>query len=82
MVIIIEVIKLAKHRLKPMPLLGLVLLIELEHLLVLKLLPELKLGHQRETHHQPFLLILLVIINQVLLTYLRQLFLLETLVLN
>ena len=58
MVIIIEVFKLAEHRIKPMPLLGLVLIIKLQHLPVLKLLPELKLRHQRETHHQPFLLIL------------------------
>jgi hypothetical protein len=58
MVIIIEVIKLVEHRLKPMPLLRLVPLIELEHQPVLKLLPELKLRHQQETHHQPFLLIL------------------------
>ena len=58
MVIIIEVIKLVKHRLKPMPLLGLVPLIELEHQPVLKLLLKLKLRHQQETHHQPFLLIL------------------------
>jgi len=58
MVIIVEVIKLIEHQLKPMPLLRLVPLIMLEHQPVLKLLPELKLRHQRETHHQPFLLIL------------------------
>ena len=58
MVIIVEVIKLIEHRLKPMPLLKLVPLIELEHQPVLKLLLQLKLRHQQETHHQPFLLIL------------------------
>ena len=82
MVTVIEVIKLVKHRLKLELLLGLMLLIRLVRLLMLKLLLKLKLRHQLETHHPPFLLILLTIINQVLLTYLRQLFLLETLMLN
>lgn len=82
MVIVIEVIKLVKHRLKLVLLLGLMLLIRLVRLLMLKLLLKLKLRHQLETHHLPFLLILLTIINLDLLTYLRQLFLLETLMLN
>ena len=82
MVTVIEVIKLVKHRLKLALLLGLMLLIRLVRLLMLKLLLKLKLRHQLETHHPPFLPILLTIINQVLLTYLRQLFLLETLMLN
>ena len=82
MVTVIEVIKLVKHRLKLELLLGLMLLIRLVRLLMLKLLLKLKLRHQLETHPPPFLPILLTIINQVLLTYLRQLFLLETLMLN
>lgn len=72
MVIIIKVIKLVKHRLKLMLLLELMLLIGLGHLLMLRLLLVLKLGHLQEIHHLPFLLVLLIIINQVLLTYLHQ----------
>lgn len=58
------------------------LLIKLEHLLTLRTLLELMLGLQQEISHLPFLLFLLVIINQALLIYLRQLFLLETLMSN
>lgn len=56
MVIIIELIKLVKHRLKLVLLLGLVLLVRPEHLLTLRPLPRLMLGRQRETRHLPFLL--------------------------
>lgn len=56
MVIIIELIKLVKHRLKLVLLLGLVPLVRLEHLLALRPLPRLMLGRQRETRHLPFLL--------------------------
>jgi hypothetical protein len=56
MVIIIELIKLVKHRLKLVLLLGLVPLVMPEHLLTLRPLPRLMLGRQRETRHLPFLL--------------------------
>jgi hypothetical protein len=63
-------------------LLKLTLLIMLVHLLMLELQLMLMPAHQREKRHLPFLLTLLVIIDQVLLTYLHLLLLLRKLMLN
>jgi len=63
-------------------LLKLMLLIMLVHLLKLELQLMLMLAHLKEKRHLPFLLTLLVIINQVLLTYLHLLLLLKKLMLN
>jgi hypothetical protein len=75
MVIIVKLMLV--HQLMLELLLKLMLLIMLGHLLKLELQLMLMLAHQREKRHLPFLLTLLVIIDQVLLTYLHQLRLLQ-----
>jgi hypothetical protein len=80
MVIIVKLMLV--HQLMLELLLKLMLLIMLGHLLKLELQLMLMLAHQREKRHLPFLLTLLVIIDQVLLTYLHQLLLLKKLMLN
>jgi hypothetical protein len=82
------IVKLMPHQLMLMLQLMLELLLKLvlpsmlRLLLMLKLQLMLVLVHQKEKRHQPFLLTLIVIIDQVLLTYLHLLLLLKKLMLN